>query len=727
METTENHAELKDKYAGFYQLIESSFSAQSIEMIGSALAIADAKLAGIVRYDGSPLVTHSIGVARIVISEIGLGRNSTISTILHDVVRLGMMTPQEVGALFGSECTAILKGLYNIAEVRVKMTNDQTDNFRDLIVSYSNDPRIILIKLADRLEVMRSLAMFPPEKRVRKSWESLKLYGQIAHKLGLYSIKSELEELSIKWLEPEAYGEIKEKLEASADERNLFISNFIKPIEQRLNEGGIKYTIKSRTKTIYSIWTKMNRMQLPFEEIYDIFALRIIIDCPREQEKQMCWHAYSIVTDFYTPNPDRLRDWISIPKSNGYESLHTTVVTQDGHWVEIQIRSERMDEVAERGIAAHWRYKGVHQGGMGSEQWIEKLREMMDHDTQGLPDEFEPEPELGEIFVFTPKGDLRKLPDGATLLDFAFDIHSNLGATCTGGRVNQRNVQIREVLRNGDIVEVNTSKSQKPKSDWLGIVATGKARNKIKAYLREEQAKAASLGREELERKIKNWKLSITIDDAVTALCKYYKLRTGTELYGQIASEKINISDVKELLLRHLSGEPLVGAKPRKTAPVKAAENVSEDSMVIDDSIKNIDYKLAKCCHPIRGDKVFGFVTVSSGITIHRETCPNANRLRQLYPYRVMAARWRENRTEGAFQASINITTDNTTGILNKITEVISQQLKINIRSMSVAPNSRGELTGVINIEVKSSKIVDMVIHHIMKVKGVQRAYRVNN
>ena len=719
---------LNSKFGDFLRHAEGYFSIHSMTLIRRALALADEKLVGMVRYDNTPMIYHSTRTAEIVFAEIGLGRNSVISTLLHDVVRLGMLTPEQAGEMFGDPCVEILKGLSNISDVRTKQSNEQADNFRDLIVSYSTDPRVILIKLADRLEVMRSLDMFPDAKRRKKSWESLHLYAQIAHKLGLYSLKSELEDIALKYLEPEAYLDIQNKLKESEDERNRFIKGFLEPIREKLDQSGIKYSIKSRTKSIYSIWSKMRRVKIPFEEIFDIFAIRIIFESPQEKEKPVAWQIYSIVTDFYTPNPERMRDWISIPKSNGYESLHTTVVTKEGKWVEIQIRSERMDEVAERGIAAHWRYKGVQQGGLGSEQWLAKLRELMEGDTHGLASRFEDAGSTGEIFVFTPKGDLRKLPEGATLLDFAFDIHSNLGATTVGGRVNHRNVQMREVLHNGDIVEIITSKTQKPKADWLQIVKTGKARNKIKAYLREEQAKAANLGREELERKLKNWKLSITMDDAVNVLCKYYKVKTGTEVYGQIADGRVDIADVKELLVKYLAGEPLTEIKARGPEKIKTVSSAEEDALVIDDTIKNLDYKLAKCCNPIRGDEVFGFVTVNSGVTIHRVDCPNAVRLRELYPYRVLPARWRDSKSAGtAFQATIRVVAENTTGILNRITELISHELKINIRSMSLSPNTKGELTGLINIEVTGTQIVDMVIYNIMRIKGVQKAYRVNN
>ncbi|MDE7004928.1 MAG: HD domain-containing protein, partial [Alistipes sp.] len=551
------------RYEKFRTLVRASFPDHTAQLVDEALEWADKHLADQLRYDGTPMLDHAVAVAAIVISEIGLGRNSAIASILHDVVRLAhkQLPGEEFLALtdgirtrFGEEVAGITVGLANISALKLKTSKEQADNFRDLIVSYSEDPRVILIKLADRLEVMRSLDIFPREKWRKKSWESLNLYAQIAHKLGLYGIKSELEDIALKYLEPKDYEHIVQKLEESADERRAFIARFLVPVEERLKKLGIRYHIKSRTKSIFSIWTKMHKQHVPFEGVYDIFALRIIIDCPREEEKQQCWTAYSVVTDFYTPNPKRMRDWISIPKSNGYESLHTTV-SAEGRWVEVQIRTERMDAVAERGIAAHWRYKGVNQGAQTSEMWLSRLRELMEDTPHSLAKRFDAKPASGEIFVFTPNGDLRKLPEGATLLDFAFDIHTSLGATCVSGKVNNRAASIRDVLHNGDIVEIQTRKDQTPKADWLSVVVTSKARNKIKSFLREEQAKHTRMGREELERKLKNWKLGLSIDEAVAYLGKYFKLRLGTEVYALIATQNVDFGSIKENLARHVSGQ----------------------------------------------------------------------------------------------------------------------------------------------------------------------------
>ena len=730
MEEVEKEIDLDaEYYQPFLDLARSVFDDEVFGVVRSALCLAVDRLKGLVRHDGTPFVTHSINTAMIVIQEVGLGRNSTVSTLLHDVVRLQLMDVHKLGNHFGKQCVGILQGLCNISDVDPKVANDQVDNFRELIVSYSTDPRVILIKLADRLEVMRRLEIFPPEKRAKKSWESLNLYAQIAHKLGLYNIKSELEDLALMHLEPDDYEYIRKRLNETAAEREVFIRRFVRPIEEKMRHLGFKYHLKSRTKSIYSIWRKMKRMRIGFDEVFDLFAIRIIIDCPQEQEKAQCWAIYSIVTDFYTPNPDRMRDWISIPKSNGYESLHTTVVTKDGHWVEIQIRSERMDEVAERGIAAHWRYKGVHGSGSRNDEWLARLREIMEESTNKsqIANKIDTESTSEEVFVFTPAGDLRKLPKGATVLDFAFDIHTHVGAACTGAKIGGRNVSIKEELHNGDIVNIITAKTQKPKADWLNYVVTAKARNKIKACLREEEAKVARFGREELERKLKNWKLSIPIDDAVIALTKYYKYKTGTEFYGAIADGTIDIADTKEVIARYLAGELFEPkAKPAQPAAKPAPEKEQEgDALVIDESIQGLDYKLAKCCNPIFGDDIFGFTTVSSGITIHRSDCPNARRLKQQYPYRVLEARWRSTAGRNSFLASVRIVAEDTTGMVNRITEVVSGELKINIRSMSLSPMRDGKIGGTINIEVPSTAVVDMVAANLMRIKGVEKAYRV--
>ena len=693
-------------------------------------------LEGKVRYDGSPLVEHSIHTARIVACEIGLGRNSVVAALLHDAARMELVALSDINRLFGEAPVGIILGMNDISSINTNSDKEQVENFRDLIISYSTDPRVILLKLADRLEVMRRIDMFPPKKQLQKSWESMNLYAQIAHKLGLYNIKSELEDLSLKYLDSEAYNHITEHLKQSEAERLAFIEEFLRPIRPLLDGEGIKYHIKSRTKSVFSIFQKMRKQKVGFDGVYDIFALRIIIECPRESEKRLCWTVFSHVTDLYTPNPERMRDWISIPKSNGYESLHTTVSAGGGKWVEVQIRTERMDAVAERGIAAHWRYKGIKQGGMGAEQWLQRLRELLEESpTESIAHRFDSNSSTGEIFVFTPTGDIRKLPAGATVLDFAFDIHTSLGSICVGGKVGGRVVPIKERLRNGDICEVLTRKDQTPKADWLSICVTSKARSRIRIYLREQEMKHARLGREELERKIKNWKLDIAIDEAVAYLCKLYKLRSGNELYMHIADERIDLGVVKEQLVRHISGEAdeqrkqaaaEVDRRKREKQEERSAEPVRQsDALIIDDSINNIEYKLARCCNPIKGDDIFGFITISSGITIHRHDCPNARRMRERYPYRVLEARWRDG-AQGAFRINIGITSADIPGLATTIMDVVSKELKLNIRSINFSPRGDGGASAQLSVEVPNVGVVDVLLHALRRIKGVRNAYRIN-
>ena len=736
--------EVLKRYGSLRDFVRENFSETTQQQVDRALSFAAEQMEGYLRYDGVPMLDHDVAVAEIVAREIGLGRNSTVAAVLHDVMRIANQErpesvdslSQQIRAEFGQEVLGIIVGLCKISNIKLKVSKEQASDFRDMIVSYSEDPRVILIKLADRLEVMRSLQMFPPEQRRTKSWESMNLYAQIAHKLGLYNLKSELEDLALKWLEPKDYEYICRRLEETERERQTFIARFLEPIVEKIDKQGITYHIESRTKSVYSIWNKMRKQNVPFEGVYDIFALRVIIDCAPEDEKRLCWTVYSIVSDCYTPNPNRMRDWATIPKKNGYESLHTTVSAGEGRWVEIQIRTERMDVVAERGIAAHWRYKGVNQGAQTSEQWLSRLREALEETTHSLSQRFEEKPSTGEIFVFTPNGDIRKLPEGATVLDFAFDIHTNLGSTCTGGKVNNRAVPIREVLRNGDIVEVMTQKSQTPKADWLNFCVTSKARSRIKSFIREEQMKFARQGREELERKMKNWKIAAPIDEAVAYLCRHFKVRTGRELYSMIAMQKVEFLTIKDILMRWISGE----AEDQRRAAAAEAEKLKEeskmeaaqqgsrssDALVIDEKINNIEYKLAKCCNPIKGDEIFGFVTISSGITIHRTDCPNAARLRENSPYRIMEARWR-NSADGAFRATIAIVAVDTSGLANQVTEIITRELKLNIRMFNFASRGDGTVRGTISVEVPSAAVVDTLIHSLMKIRGVQRAYRVNN
>ena len=688
---------------------------------------------GVRRRSGEPYLLHPIAVAKIVIEEIGLGVKSVVAALLHDVVEDTEYTVEDMERIFGPKIASMVDGLTKMSGVFNAETSEQAEYFRKVLLTLSDDVRVILIKIADRLHNMRTLRAMPMNKQIKITGETIYLFAPLAYRLGLYSIKSELEDLCMKYRFPQQYAEITQKLNETEASRQEFISKFNAPIIAGLNRDNINYEISGRVKSVYSIWSKMQRKQIPFEEIYDLFAIRIVFKpLPFPSEKTQCWQGYSTITDIYTPKPDRLRDWISMPKANGYEALHSTVMGPDGVWVEVQIRTERMDAVAERGIAAHWRYKGVNQGAQTSEMWLGRLRELLEDTTHSLAQRFDAKPASGEIFVFTPNGDLRKLPEGASLLDFAFDIHTSLGSTCVGGKVNNRTVSIREQLHNGDIVEILTQKNQTPKSDWLNFVVTSKARNKIKSYLREEQAKHTRMGREELERKLKNWKFTLTIDEAVAYLVKYFKVRTGTEVYALIATQKVDLGTIKEILARHISGE---ADEQRRAAAAEAERNkvhnvrestAPQDALVIDDDISKIQYKLAKCCNPIKGDDVFGFVTINSGITIHRNDCPNAKRMRENYPYRVIEARWRST-AEGAFRVSIRIVAADTTGMANHITEVISRDLKLNIRSINFSSLANGCIGGTVSVEVPGAGVVDTLIHSIMRIKGVQRAFRINN
>lgn len=708
----------------FITISRDRFSDNSYRMIKDALRIAIRELADYKRYNGEPLLNHSISIATILIKEIGLGRNSVISAILHDVARLGRISYDDVEKQFNIECRKVLEGLTNISAVDTKHDQSQTDNYRDLIVSYSVNPRIILIKLADRLEVMRMLDIFPQAKRAKKSWETLNIYSQLAHKLGLYAIKTEMEDLSLKYLEPASYENIKLSLARTKAWREDFIEKFTAPIKEALSNTDIEYSIKGRTKSIYSIWRKMKKQHVPFEEVYDVFAIRIVVNSEPKREKGDCWLSYSIVTDFYKPNTERMRDWISIPKSNGYESLHTTVVTKEGRWVEVQIRSERMDEVAERGIAAHWRYKGVSSGIPGGEEWLSNLRKMMesveiDGDSIKLEDTIQTSNK--EIFVFTPNGDIRKLPEGATLLDFAFEIHTKIGSTCVGGKVNRRNVTIKDKLKNGDLVEVLTSKNQKPRIDWLNIAVTSKARGRIKAFMREEQAKQAQLGREELERKLKNWKLNISLEDSVNVLYKYYKAKSGLDFYGMISDERIEMSDIKEVIIRHLSGENVLRITDIRAEKVAQESKPDKDSLVIEGGLANVAYKMANCCNPVFGDEIFAFVRVMSGITIHRADCVNAKRMAEKYPYRIIKATWGGKHTEGNFSATVSLTCADAMGIEHSIRDVLTE-LNVTLRKISMKYGKT--VKAVVSVEVPSTSVLDSVVYRLKQIKGVVKAVR---
>ncbi|MEG2318011.1 MAG: RelA/SpoT family protein [Rikenellaceae bacterium] len=704
--------------------VQGKFGSEAHDEVREAAELSIALLEDRKRYNGDLFAEHSIGVAMIVASEIGLGLDSIIASLLHDVARMGLIDGQEIRRRFGANVEEVLLGMNSISKVETNTDTRQAELFKELIVSLSSNPRVILIKMADRLEVMRSIDAFPPEKRAKKSWETLYIYSQIAHKLGLYNLKSEMEDVSLKYLEADDYIAIERKLKESKAERETFIKEFIDPITHALDKKGIKYTIKGRTKSIYSIWRKMQKQGVPFEDVYDVFAVRIVIDAPLEEEKSLCWYVYSVVTDFYKPNTKRMRDWIAIPKSNGYESLHTTVVTDEGRWVEVQIRTVRMDEIAEGGIAAHWRYKGVKEGDDNGKEWLEKIRGIIDSvdvSDGGIRFSSDIEQTTREIFAFTPNGDLRKLTKGATILDFAYDIHSDIGNSCVGGRINHKNVTIRDEIKSGDLVEILTSKNQIPRRDWLSIVKTSKAKGRIKAYLREQEMKEAIMGREELERKLKNWKINIDLEDCTNLLCKSFKIKSAVDVYDMIATGKLSLLDAKEVIINYINVkngkvEDKVEVAT-KVSPVQETK-ANKDALIVGSNLSDVKYKFGKCCTPIFGDTIFGFVTVLNGITIHRVDCPNGKRLMKEYPYRVIEAQWQGEASRQSV-ARISITSDDVMGLEYSIKEVLST-LSVELRGISTE-YGKDNVESVVTIAVSGRAIVDSVVYLLKQINGVKK------
>ncbi len=595
---------------------------------------------------GEPEILHALSVARIIAGEMGLGLTSIITALLHDSYNNLSLTPKELEKEFGKKVVEILNGFSRITSIDSMQSSYQAENFRKLLLSLADDVRVILIKLIERLEYMRNLDNAPEKERVPLASETYFLYAPLAHRLGFYNIKSEMEDLAVKYLEPEQYNYVDCRLRQTTASRNKLIRDFSVPLKEKLEKQGFRFTIKSRTKSIHSIMLKMKKQSVEFEEVYDLFAVRIIIDSPGENEKSDCWRAYSIVTDLYQPNPSRLRDWISIPKSNGYESLHTTVVGPRGKWVEVQIRSMRMDEIAEKGLAAHFKYKGI-KGEGGLDSWLSKMREILESpekEDNAFIDQVRSGLYTDEVFVFTPKGDLRQLPAGATVLDFAFEIHTDVGSSCVGAKVNGKNVTIRYVLQNGDHVSILRSKNQKPKQDWLSFVVTTKAKTKIKQVLNEEKTKAAADGKEILMRRIKNWKI-VYGDTLIQKLLNSYSLKTAQDLYYLIATEKIELLQIKEVLLKDESaGEnPPVTILPEREIKEQADSQIS-DYLIIEDRVEGLDYKLSKCCNPVFGVSVFGFVTILEGIKIHRKNCPNAHYMITRFPYRIVGVIWTKSK-----------------------------------------------------------------------------------
>ena len=673
----------------------------------------------------------SFQTALLVVEEIGLRRDAVIAILLRPSVEEGYLTIDDVQADYGESVARILRGLQRIQQLYKKNPVIESENFRNLLLSFAEDMRVILIMIADRVNLMRQIRDTEQKQSQREvSEEAAYLYAPLAHKLGLYKLKSELEDLSLKYLEHDAYYHIKGKLSETKKNRDAYIDRFIKPIEERLSEAGLKFHIKGRTKSIHSIWQKMKKQKCPFEGVYDLFAIRIIIDTPLEKEKMHCWQTFAIITSMYQPNPKRLRDWISVPKSNGYESLHITVLGPEQKWVEVQIRTERMDEVAERGVAAHWRYKGV-KGDAGMDEWLTNIRTMLET-SDGLEamDQFKMDLYEDEVFVFTPKGDLFKFPKGATVLDFAYHIHSNIGNQCTGARINGKVVTFRQQLQSGDQVEIMTSNNQKPKQDWLNIVKTSRAKSKIRLALKETQIKEGLFAKEMLERKFKNRKLEMD-ESIMQVLIRKLGFKEVSDFYRQIADDTLDVNHVLDKYVELQQGDqPVTGNNIAESAANFVLDEsrlpgnvIQDDVLVIDQNLKGVDYQLARCCQPIYGDKVFGFVTVSGGIKIHREDCPNAPELRKRFGYRIVKAKW-SGKGASQYAITLRVIGNDDIGIVNNLTSIISKDEKLILRAINIDSHD-GLFSGNITIMIDDNTRLESLMKKLRTVKGVKQVERI--
>ncbi len=673
-------------------------------------------------------ILQALRTAQIAVDEIGLKRDGVLATMLFTLVLNGHLTLEDTETKFGTSVAHIIHGLVKIHNLYKKNPIIESENFRNLLISFSEDMRVILIMIADRVNLMRQIRDTEAKEAQKEvSEEASYLYAPLAHKLGLYKLKSELEDLSLKYLEHDAYYMIKDSLNATKTSRDAYIKRFIGPIEEQLKNAGLKFHMKGRTKSIHSIWQKMKKQKCKFEGIYDLFAIRIILDSPLEKEKMQCWQVYSIITDMYQPNPKRLRDWLSVPKSNGYESLHITVLGPENKWVEVQIRTERMDEIAEHGLAAHWRYKGIKSEG-SIDEWLANIRSALENnDDLQLMDQFKMDLYEDEVYVFTPKGDLLKFPKGATILDFAYYIHSNIGNTCTGGKINGKAVSFREKLHSGDTVEILTQSNQKPKRDWLNIVKSSKAKAKIRLALKETQAKDGLYAKELLERRFKNKKIEIE-ESLMSHIIKKLGYKETSDFYKDIADEKLDANTVIERYIEvrdHDSG----------TRQAESAENFEyknpnekfaykeDDVLVIDRNLKGIDYKLAQCCHPIYGDNIFGFVTVSGGITIHRNTCPNAPELRKRFGYRIVKAKW-SGKGSSQYAITLRIIGNDDIGIVSNITNIISKEDKLTMRSINIDSHD-GLFSGNVVLMIEDNSKLNQLIKKLKTVKGVKQIIRI--
>jgi len=683
------------------------------------------------RKSGEPYIYHPIAVARICVEEMGLGPTAIVCALLHDTVEDTHITLQDIEDLFGAKVRQIIAGLTKIPEVFDENVSIQAENFRKMILTISDDLRVVLIKLADRLHNMRTLDSMREDKQLKIASETSFLYAPLAHRLGLYSVKSELEDLSLKYTDSKVYKQIENSLKSTQEVRNRFIKRFIHPIKEVLSNDNYTFEIKARTKSISSIYRKMKNKGIPFEEIYDVFAVRIIVDSPNEMEKADCWRIYSIVTDFYQPSPDRLRDWISTPRANGYESLHTTVMSPQGKWVEVQIRTKRMDEIAEKGLAAHYKYKESKRDDSKFDRWIAEIRSLIENpdlDAMEFVNEFKLNLFNDEIYVFTPRGELRVLPIGSTIIDFAYDIHSKIGDTCIGGKVNNKLVPLSYQLQSGDQIEIITSSKQKPNEEWLKMVVTAKAKQRIKSSLNEERRQIANDGKEILMRKFKQQNIRFESQN-ITFLEKTFQLPGATELYFRIAKGKIDLSKIREfdivngvLTQKKKENEP---KQELRKENIQSTINKKSDTLIIGQDFKNIQYTLAKCCSPIPGDRVFGFITISEGIKIHRNNCPNAEHLMSKMAYRCIAARWTDQQIEER-EVTLKIFGFDRLGIVNKLTEIISKQHNVNMKSISFETND-GLFEGHLRVMVYDTEHLEQLMNKFEEEEGVQRVVRWDN
>ena len=703
------------------------YSEEGRELIRKAYDVAEKALEGKVRSDGSPFFGHPLAVAKIVSDEIGLPPECVAAVFLHEAVCSGTEEVDIRSLKLDESVYRMVEGLNRISTIKPKDTRLEAENYKKLIIQYSTDPRVTVLKLADRLEIMRSLSIFPKADRERKVLETLMLYIPLAHQLGLYNMKREMEDIYLSYAEPEQYRLITNKLKATEKDREKLMAEFIEPLKVKLSEAGIRYKLKIRTKAAYSIWCKMVKQKVPFEGVFDVFAIRFIIDCPDDPklERELCWKVFGFVTEEYEQDTRRLRDWVTNPKTNGYESLHITVKNREGAYVEVQIRTRRMDDIAENGFASHWSYKGIKREET-MDKWLTAVRYALEHPDTDSPEDL-PQPPSREIFVFTPSGELRILPAGATVLDFAFSIHTNIGQRCIGGKVGGKAVPIKEKLRTGDVVEILTAKNQRPAPDWINFVVTSKARQKIKQAINEGELKLAKAGRELLERRLKNWKLEFP-DEMLTEMMKKRKMSSVNGFFAEVGKGTIDVNEIKEYILteEQRRQEALEAAHAQEAARVHHLDTTSKDDILVLNAkdLKGLDYRMARCCNPVFGDDVFGFVTRENGIKIHRITCPNAARLIETYPYRIQKVRWAASPSSGSFQVSLKVITDLEGEALGKIMEVVGT-FKASIRSFNVQENQRqGTYEILMKILVPSNLELDKVLSQIRAQKHVLKVNR---